>query len=156
MFIEYSQTEIGLIKIIANDKAVCKIELNAKHLEPESSNNITNKCSKQLNEYFSGQRTCFDIPIDPIGTHFQLKVWKALCDIPYGETRCYGDIAAVIGNAKAQRAVGMANNKNPIPIIIPCHRVIGKNGSLTGYAGGIDTKKKLLELEKQNSNTKRI
>ena len=90
----------------------------------------------------------FDLPLDPIGTEFQKKVWQALKEIPFGETRSYGEIAKLIGNEKASRAVGMANNKNPIAIIIPCHRVIGANGKLVGYAGGLDLKEKLLKLEK--------
>lgn len=154
MNIEYSETQIGLLKITANDHSVCKIELNANRSEPENGNEITAECIKQLNEYFSGERIEFDIPVEPEGTDFQLKVWRALCSIPYGETRSYSGIAEAIGKPEAQRAVGMANNKNPIPIIIPCHRVIGKNGSLTGYAGGIEMKKKLLEAEKHFTTQK--
>ena len=102
---------------------------------------------RQLQEYVSGQRKEFTIPLHPIGTPFQLKVWEELLRIPYGETRTYGEIAAQVDNPKGQRAVGMANNRNPIGIVVPCHRVIGKGGSLTGYAGGLDIKQKLLELE---------
>lgn len=102
---------------------------------------------KQINEYFAGRRKIFELPLAPNGTEFQLKVWKALQQIPIGETRSYGEIASIIGNPKASRAVGMANNKNPIPIFIPCHRVIGANGSLVGYAGGLEIKKYLLEKE---------
>lgn len=102
----------------------------------------------QLLEYFAGKRREFTIPLHQLGTPFQLKVWKELCSIPYGETRSYGELAANVENPKGQRAVGMANHQNPIGIVVPCHRVIGKNGSLTGYAGGLDIKKKLLELEK--------
>lgn len=151
MNVEYLQTKIGLLKIIADDKAILKIRLNASYDEPESGNAVTKKCAEQLSEYFSGRRTIFDIPVNPEGTDFQLRVWQALCNIPYGETCCYGDIAKAIGRPKAQRAVGTANNRNPVPIIIPCHRVIGKNGDLTGYAGGVDIKKQLLELEKQTA-----
>ncbi|KGK91884.1 6-O-methylguanine DNA methyltransferase [Desulfosporosinus sp. HMP52] len=102
---------------------------------------------RQLSEYFSGQRQEFTIPLHQIGTPFQLQVWEELLRIPYGETRSYGDIAAKVGNPKGSRAVGMANNQNPLGIVVPCHRVIGKNGSLTGYAGGLNVKAKLLELE---------
>lgn len=102
---------------------------------------------KQFNEYFNGKRKKFDLKINPNGTDFQKKVWMELSDIPYGETRSYKDVARNIGNEKASRAVGMANNKNPIQIIIPCHRVIGLNGNLIGYAGGIEIKKRLLEIE---------
>jgi len=102
----------------------------------------------QLREYFAGERREFDLPVKLSGTPFQLAVWDALRAIPYGETRAYADIAAAVGNAKACRAVGMANNRNPISIIIPCHRVIGKNGSLVGYGGGLDKKEFLLALER--------
>jgi len=111
---------------------------------------VIKKASKQLEEYFNGKRRTFDLPITLHGTDFQIKVWKALQTIPYGETRSYGQLAALIENPKASRAVGMANNKNPISIIIPCHRVIGHNGSLVGYAGGLNIKQKLIDLEKTN------
>jgi methylated-DNA-[protein]-cysteine S-methyltransferase len=105
------------------------------------------KAAKQLGEYFAGKRKEFDLPLDPKGTVFQLKVWKALLAIPYGKTRSYGEIAKKIKNDKAARAVGMANNRNPISIIIPCHRVIGADGSLVGYGGGMKNKEYLLALE---------
>ena len=101
----------------------------------------------QLDEYFAGERTSFELPLDAQGTPFQKSVWKALCEIPYGKTCSYADIAARLGNDKACRAVGMANHNNPIAIVIPCHRVIGKNGALTGYAGGMEKKRTLLQLE---------
>lgn len=104
---------------------------------------------KQLEEYFNGRRYEFDVPLFLDGTEFQKSVWRELCKIPYGKTLCYEDIAIKIGNPKAARAVGLANNKNNIAIFIPCHRVIGKNGSLTGFAGGLDTKEFLLEHEKK-------
>ena len=103
----------------------------------------------QLQEYFAGSRTSFDLPIKPKGTPFQLAVWHALEEIPYGETRTYGNIAAAIGNPKASRAVGMACNRNPLWIVIPCHRVVGSNHNLTGYAGGLSMKRALLELEQK-------
>lgn len=102
----------------------------------------------QLQEYFKGDRKVFTVPLKPDGTDFQRKVWKALTEIPYGQTASYGEIAEKIGKSGGARAVGNANNKNPIAIMIPCHRVIGANGSLTGYAAGLDIKKKLLDLEK--------
>ena len=108
------------------------------------------ECKTQLDAYFRGERKGFDLPLLPKGTAFQQKVWKALTEIPYGETRTYGEMAAAVGNPKAARAVGMANNKNPIGIIIPCHRVVGASGKLVGYAGGMDRKEWLLELEKAN------
>lgn len=102
---------------------------------------------EELQEYFSGARRAFDLPLDPAGTDFQRSVWEALRAIPYGETRTYGEIAAAVGRPKAVRAVGQANHVNPLPIFIPCHRVVGKNGALTGYAGGLDLKGALLALE---------
>jgi methylated-DNA-[protein]-cysteine S-methyltransferase len=102
---------------------------------------------RQLREYFSGERKKFDLPLAPEGTDFQLDVWRSLRTIPYGETISYSQLAKRIGNPKAVRAVGLANGCNPIPIIIPCHRVIGSDGSLTGFGGGLSTKRKLLDLE---------
>lgn len=106
---------------------------------------------RQLREYFDGMRSTFDIPLNPQGTEFRKQVWKALRSIPYGETRSYGDIARSIGNPGAARAVGVANSKNPIPVIIPCHRVLGSSGSLTGFAYGVEAKKTLLDLEKSST-----
>lgn len=103
---------------------------------------------QQLTAYFSGKLRAFDVPLAPAGTTFQQQVWRALCDIPYGETTSYGELAQRIGNPKAVRAVGLANGSNPIAIIIPCHRVIGSDGSLIGYGGGLPIKKALLELER--------
>jgi methylated-DNA-[protein]-cysteine S-methyltransferase len=104
---------------------------------------------QQLREYFQGKRTDFDLPLDMQGTPFQMAVWGELRKIPYGDTRSYGDIARSIGKPAAARAVGMANGDNPVAIVVPCHRVIGQNGSLTGYGGGLPTKRKLLSLEQQ-------
>jgi len=104
----------------------------------------------QLKDYFSGKLQSFDLKLAPEGTEFQKSVWKALCEIPYGETRSYKNIAISIGKPKACRAVGLANNRNPIAIFIPCHRVIGSNGKLTGYASGLDIKEFLLKLEQYN------
>lgn len=103
----------------------------------------------QLDAYFKKELTVFDLDFNAKGSDFQKQVWKELVKIPYGETAAYSEIAKRVGNPKASRAIGMANNRNPIPIIIPCHRVIGKDGSLTGFGGGLDIKKKLLELEKK-------
>lgn len=119
----------------------------------ESQSMILQETVRQLQEYFAGERTEFSIPLAPQGTEFQKKVWKALLRIPYGETRSYGEIAQMVGNSKASRAVGMANHNNPIPILIPCHRVIGKNGKLTGYAGGLEKKTALLELERSGKQS---
>jgi len=148
----YYDTKIGKIGIEENGRAITKIYFTNKDNEEEIINGnetiLLKEAIKQLNEYFDGKRSSFDLPMEPKGTEFQNKVWNALKEIPCGETRSYGEIAKIIGNEKASRAVGMANNKNPIPIIVPCHRVIGANGKLVGYAGGLDIKEKLLDLEK--------
>ena len=108
---------------------------------------ISQRAERELAEYFGGRRHVFDLPLAPSGTPFQLAVWRALCDIPYGQTRSYKEIAQAVGNPKACRAVGMANNRNPIPILIPCHRVVGADGTLVGYGGGLWIKRRLLSLE---------
>ena len=110
---------------------------------------ILAEAEHQLKEYFAGIRKKFELPLKPDGTVFFQTVWKALLDIPYGQTRTYGEIAAFIGKPKASRAVGMANHHNPLMIVIPCHRVIGSHGQLVGYAGGLEVKQKLLDLEKK-------
>ena len=106
------------------------------------------EAARQLREYFAGQRTAFELPLAPDGTTFQKRVWRELQEIPYGETISYGELARRAGNAKASRAVGAANGANPIPIVIPCHRVIGANGKLTGFGGGLPIKEALLALER--------
>lgn len=108
---------------------------------------VLERSARQLREYFAGQRRIFDLPLAPTGTDFQRAVWMALRAIPWGEVCSYADIARAIDRPKAVRAVGAANGRNPLPIVVPCHRVIGSDGSLTGFAGGLDTKRKLLELE---------
>ena len=108
------------------------------------------KTARQLNEYFAGERREFELELAPEGTKFQVEVLEALRGIPYGETRTYRDIAVAVGRPKAVRAVGNANGRNPLPIVIPCHRVIGSDGSLTGFGGGIETKRYLLDLEQQH------
>ena len=116
--------------------------------EWEEDRGLLKEPVKQLNAYFAGKLRHFDVPLAPEGTPFQSQVWRALCDIPYGETTSYGALAKQIGNPKAVRAVGLANGSNPISIIIPCHRVIGSNGSLVGYGGGLPIKQALLALER--------
>ena len=111
---------------------------------------LLEEAARQLREYFAGQRREFDLPLRLRGTAFQMQVWQVLQAIPYGEVRTYGEIARAIGKPKACRAVGMANHNNPISIIVPCHRVVGAGGSLTGYGGGLENKRFLLELEKRN------
>lgn len=145
-------TEIGKIKISEKDGKIIGLGFSEykKEDEVKKETESIKKAYTQLEEYLSGKRTDFDIEIEMMGTEFQKKVWKELLNIPYGETRSYKDIAIAIKNEKACRAVGNANNKNPIAIIVPCHRVVGSNGSMTGYAGGIDIKEKLLKIEKCN------
>ena len=141
--------------IAEEDGAICRIffykiktpDSFSKAGFVETETPLIKKAASQLQEYFDGIRKKFNLPLALKGTDFQVKVWKALQDIPYGKTGSYGELAAITGNAKACRAVGMANNRNPIVIIVPCHRIIGSDGSLTGYAGGLDLKQKLLELE---------
>lgn len=146
---EYSygyDTVIGRLYITADEENLLRISFDAPSgLCKETA--LIKETFKQLSEYFSGKRVEFNLPLAPSGTEFQKQVWNALLKIPYGETRSYKELAQIIGNEKASRAVGMANNKNPLMIVIPCHRVIGANGNLTGYAGGIGVKKRLLELE---------
>jgi len=114
------------------------------------SSEFSDSVFSQIKEYLNGERTVFDFPYEMKGTEFQKKVWSALCEIPYGQTRSYKEIAEKVGSPKAYRAVGMANNKNPISIAVPCHRVVGSNGKLVGYAGGLDMKQYLLELESKS------
>jgi methylated-DNA-[protein]-cysteine S-methyltransferase len=136
---------------IAEDNgSICHVffkDRKKQEILEEKETPLIKEAAKQLGEYFGYKRKTFDLPLAPRGTEFQKKVWDALLDIPYGETRGYGEIAAIIGNPKASRAVGMANNRNPIVIIIPCHRVIGADGSLTGFGGGLEIKQKLLDFE---------
>lgn len=144
---------IGKLTLCGTSLALSSISFGV-HSEYNNPSEILVKTHHELNEYFNGTRFDFDIPLAPMGTEFQKKVWEALVEVPYGQTASYKDIACKIGNDKASRAVGMANNKNPIPIIIPCHRIIGSSGELTGYAGGLDVKQYLLNLEKEHSTNK--
>jgi len=135
------------MKIEYTDEAITAISFTDEPIGGDPTE-LSEAASKQINEYFMGLRTEFDLPLAPQGTDFQQKVWAALQQIPFGQTRTYKDIAVAIGDENASRAVGMANNKNPIAIVIPCHRVIGADGSLTGYAGGLEMKQTLLDLER--------
>ena len=148
-FVKIYNTLIGKISIIQEGEYIVKIEFGKilKDVEIKETTLIS-KTINEIKEYLNGNRKKFDIPIKLNGTGFQKKVWNELLKIPYGETCSYKDIAIRINNEKGVRAVGMANHNNPIAIIVPCHRVIGKNGKLVGYAGGIDIKSKLLEIEK--------
>ena len=145
MYIESFDSPLGAITVEADDCFVTAVRFMCS--SEQNPNAVTALAVKELIEYFNGKRKSFTVRCNFGGTPFQNKVWSALCDIPYGETASYSDIAKAVGSPNACRAVGSANNKNPIPIIVPCHRVIGKNGSLIGYAGGIEIKKKLLQIE---------
>ena len=157
MYYCYIESPIGELLLAGDDGALTMIGFpqGAMRREPESdwthSESPFAEAAKQLTEYFAGERHEFDLPLRLNGTEFQLLVLDELCRIPYGETTSYGDIAKRIGRPKAVRAVGAANGRNPIPIIVPCHRVIGSGGALTGFGGGLDTKKTLLKLEAENN-----
>lgn len=148
---------LGVMTLQANDDGMLGAWFETQTTQPENLGEyvedhlILGDVITQLDEYFSGQRKIFNIPLSANGTEFQIKVWQALTTIPYGQTWSYQDLANAINNPKAVRAVGLANGKNPISIIVPCHRVIGKNGKLTGYAGGVERKAQLLELEKRGN-----
>jgi methylated-DNA-[protein]-cysteine S-methyltransferase len=139
-----------LLRVTAGDAGVRSIEINPRRPASGTRNDgnpILAAAAAQLREYFDGQRQHFDLPLEPRGTEFQRKVWQALERIPYGQTRNYREIAEAVGTPRAVRAVGSANGRNPLPIVVPCHRVIGADGRLVGYAGGLEVKRILLELE---------
>lgn len=140
------QSPIGLLTIEETDGAITALRFGGETVSPPPTP-LLQRAAQQLTEYFAARRRRFDLPLRPQGTAFQQAAWSALCDIPYGQTRTYAQQAAAIGNPKACRAVGMANHRNPLPLFIPCHRVIGAGGKLTGYAGGLAIKRFLLELE---------
>jgi methylated-DNA-[protein]-cysteine S-methyltransferase len=154
MYYSYIETPIGQLTLFGNDKGLTGINFPSgknqiiPDIHYQKNEQKLAKAAQQLDEYFSGKRKEFTIPLDINGSDFQKTVWEALRSIPYGQTMSYGDIAKMIGRPTASRAVGMANGRNQIPIIIPCHRVIGADKSLTGFAGGLETKKILLLLEK--------
>ena len=146
------QSDLGMLYIVQEDDTIVEVGI----LQPnqiisyeKKETPLIQNAHQQLKEYFQGERQTFQLPLAPKGTPFQQKVWNTLQTIPYGETWSYQQMAKVIGNPKACRAVGMANHRNPISIIIPCHRVIGSNGDLVGYASGLDMKRYLLNLEKE-------
>jgi methylated-DNA-[protein]-cysteine S-methyltransferase len=142
--------------IVADGDAIVSLQMathrgESRHLEPawrrDDHDPLLTRAAAQLDEYFGRRRIAFDLPLRPAGTDFQKRVWEALLDIPFGQTHSYGEIATRLGDANASRAVGLANGRNPIAILIPCHRVIGADGSMTGFGGGIERKRFLLELE---------
>lgn len=148
---------IGLLYMEADEFGICKLELcsgcghGADFVEEKDMCVLLRQARMELEEYFAGKRQYFEVPVSLAGTEFQRKVWESLKKIPYGKTRSYGEIASDIGNPKAARAVGMANNRNPVMILVPCHRVIGKDGSLVGYGGGLEVKRFLLNLENRGT-----
>lgn len=152
---KYMDSPVGRLTLIASEKGLAAIlwenddpnRVHAKAHTEDNNNTFLLETEQQLREYFDGHRDSFSVPLDLEGTTFQKQVWEALATIPYGETRNYKQIAEQIGNPKSVRAVGAANGRNPISIILPCHRVIGSSGHLTGFAGGLETKALLLSME---------
>jgi len=142
---------VGTLRLWSNGRQLVRIEFNPREAAPAGAQRqddaALRRGGEQLEEYFAGKRKAFDLPLAPRGTDFQQSVWRALAEIPWGQWRSYGDIARAIGRPRAVRAVGAANGRNPLPIVVPCHRVVGSDGSLTGFAGGLETKRYLLELE---------
>jgi methylated-DNA-[protein]-cysteine S-methyltransferase len=146
---------MGELMLVASEKGLAAISWETSHankrqlgeMARDDRNTLLQEVARQLTEYFAGTRKVFDVPLDPMGTEFQRSVWGQLVKIPFGVTWSYGQLAKSLGNAKAMRAVGAANGQNPIPLIVPCHRVIGSNGKLTGFAGGIERKDWLLRHE---------
>ncbi len=147
-------TAIGRIGIEERDGCIVGLWLPSQKESPSEGEEtpLLREAFAQLEAYLAGRRRAFDLPLKPEGTPFMQSVWRALCSIPYGKTASYKAIAEAIGNPKACRAVGMANNRNPISIFIPCHRIIGSNGTLVGYGGGLDMKQTLLELERRHAS----
>ena len=139
-------TPVGKLTLCADEAGICEVKFGAQSSRADASE-LLDQAQRELEEYFAGRRRVFSVPLSIHGTPFQEKVWRALMEIPHGETVSYGELARRVGNPKACRAVGMANHVNRIPIIIPCHRVVGANGRLTGYAGGLEIKRILLETE---------
>jgi methylated-DNA-[protein]-cysteine S-methyltransferase len=149
----WMQTPVGRLLLISDENGLRRIDFANGNSRPDpawhESPDALKETSRQLRAYFAHELEEFDVPLAPEGTPFQKNVWRHLCEIPYGKTISYGELAHRVGNPKASRAVGLANGANPIPIIIPCHRVIRSNGKLTGYGGGLPVKEKLLALEAQ-------
>ena len=156
MFCATLKTPVGTLHLFADDFALYRISFPTKKIVDSTDavsapddHRLLCRAKAQLEDYFHGRRTSFDLPLNPRGTAFQQAVWKHIEQIPYGKTRSYGEIAAALGNMNKARAVGGAANKNPLPIVIPCHRVMGKSGTLTGFSGGLEIKKYLLDLEQK-------
>ncbi len=151
----YYESPLGKMVLTARDGAITgcyfvgqkHYPAQAESFQEAADNALLKRAQEELDEYFSGKRRDFDLPLAPIGTVFQTKVWQAIAGVPYGQTVSYGRLAEPLGSAKCVRAVGAAVGRNPISIIIPCHRIVGSDGSLTGYAGGLERKRALLDLE---------
>jgi len=145
------ETPVGTLRLLSNGTQLLQIAFDGGAANPTraagDTDPVLEQASGQLREYFAGQRRVFDLPLAPRGTDFQQSVWRALAEIPWGEWRSYGDLARAIGRPRAVRAVGAANGRNPLPIVVPCHRVVGSDRSLTGFAGGLEIKRYLLALE---------
>ena len=140
---------LGTLVIGHTDAKIVSVKLQTAPTQPHCPSPLSDLAAGQIMEYFQGKRKDFDLPICATGTPFQAAVWRQIRNIPYGQTRTYGQIAAILGKPKASRAVGQAANRNPLWIVVPCHRVVGKNQALTGYAGGLEIKQALLELEQR-------
>lgn len=159
LFYKEMESPVGKLKLVASANALIAVlwererpnRVKLAMLQHDPQQPILIETERQLREYFAGTRNQFDLPLEPTGTEFQKKVWRALQEIPFGQTRSYLDLAKSIGSAKAVRAVGAANGKNPLSIVVPCHRIVGANGTLTGFAGGLEAKAKLLALEARRS-----
>ena len=147
LYKSYYESPFGLIEILASDEGVTSILFVKKRTGRSKNNEHTTLCTKQLHEYFNKDRKTFSVPLDLVGTDFQKRVWKELLNIPFGKTISYLQMAINLGDRKCIRAAGTANGRNPVCIIVPCHRVIGSSGDLVGYGGGLDKKKWLLEFE---------
>jgi methylated-DNA-[protein]-cysteine S-methyltransferase len=151
----FYECDMGKIGIAERDGRITNLYFESDELPQDMQiceTPILIEASQQLKDYLAGKLKEFTLPLEPAGTPFMKQVWKCLCEIPYGKTATYKELAVKIGAPKAARAVGLSNNRNPIPIFIPCHRVIGSDGSLTGYRGGLELKQKLIDLEKTISN----
>ena len=159
LFYKEMESPVGKLKLVASANALIAVlwqrerpnRVKLAMLQHDPQQPILIETERQLGEYFAGTRNQFDLPLEPAGTEFQKKVWRALREIPFGQTRSYLELAKSIGSAKAVRAVGAANGKNPLSIVVPCHRIVGANGALTGFAGGLKAKAKLLALEARRS-----
>ena len=146
----YMESPVGRLLLEGDDEGLCRVGFDGQSEPGHSVPRPLREAVRQLKAYFAGDLRDFDLPLRMQGTEFQLSVWRTLRDIPYGETISYGELARRIGNPKGSRAVGLANGSNPIAIVVPCHRVIGSNGKLTGYGGGLCHKETLLELERKH------